>query len=133
VFDDFKLFEHTTVKENLVFVLRALDIKDKTEQQNRMEEVCEQTGISHLLDKPVYKLSAGEQQRVAIGRALLNKPALILADEPTGNLDPESSIAVVMLLQSLAAHNHIAVIMSTHDMHVVNNLPAASTQFHRVF
>lgn len=124
VFDDFQLFQHKTVFDNLVFVLDATDIRDKAEQKKRIENVLTQTGMLQKVYTECYKLSAGEQHKVAIARALLNNPALILADEPTGNLDPRASLEIVKLLQNLAVADNIAIIMATHDMAVVDAHPA---------
>ncbi len=115
VFQDFKLFNDRTVSANLQFVLKATDWKDKTAIQNRIEEVLKLVGLETKGSRMPFELSGGEQQRVAIARALLNEPKLILADEPTGNLDPETSENVIRLLKELSENQNITVIIATHD------------------
>lgn len=114
VFQDFKLLNDRTVFENLSFVLRATGWKDKTEIKNKIEEVLDDVGMKTQYYKKPFELSGGEQQRVAIARALLNNPDLILADEPTGNLDPKTSLEVMELLNKIHQSGK-SILMATHD------------------
>ena len=122
VFQDFQLLIDRTVEKNLEFVLRATGWKNKREIRERINEVLVQVDMQHKTYKMPHELSGGEQQRVVIARALLNSPALILADEPTGNLDPETGSQIVSLLQEIAERG-TAVIMSTHNYSVVQAFP----------
>ncbi|MCL1933473.1 MAG: ATP-binding cassette domain-containing protein [Candidatus Azobacteroides sp.] len=122
VFQDFHLLTDRSVRKNLLFVLKATGWKDKTAMQKRMEEVLEQVGMSNKHYKYPHELSGGEQQRIVIARALLNSPPLILADEPTGNLDPETGAQIVQLLHDISKTG-TAVIMTTHNYHWVQNFP----------
>lgn len=119
VFQSFHLLTDRTVRKNMEFVLKSTGWKDKAEIQNRIQEVLSKVEVLDKLDKYPYELSGGQQQRVAIARALLNKPKLILADEPTGNLDIESSMSFVHLLNEIRQEG-TAVIMSTHNMQLLN-------------
>lgn len=123
VFQDFQLLIDRTVEKNLEFVLRATGWKDKTLIKDRINEVLTQVGMQNKTYKMSHELSGGEQQRVVIARALLNSPLLILADEPTGNLDPETGSQIVDLLQDIAEKG-TAVIMSTHNYSIVQTFPA---------
>ena len=114
VFQDFELLTDRSVNENLAFVLKATGWKNKKEMEARMEEVLSQVGLGTKGYKKPHELSGGEQQRVAIARALLNQPRLILADEPTGNLDPATTDGILGLLYDISK-NGTAVIMATHD------------------
>ena len=114
VFQDFKLLNDRTVFDNLAFVLKATGWKDKDEIKQKIEEVLENVGMKTQYYKKPFELSGGEQQRVAIARALLNDPELILADEPTGNLDPKTSIEVMELLNQIHQSGK-SVLMATHD------------------
>jgi len=114
VFQDFKLLNDRTVFDNLAFVLKATGWKDKDEIKQKIEEVLENVGMKTQYYKKPFELSGGEQQRVAIARALLNDPDLILADEPTGNLDPKTSIEVMELLNQIHQSGK-SVLMATHD------------------
>ncbi len=122
VFQDFQLLIDRTVEKNLEFVLRATGWKDKTLIKDRINEVLTQVGMQNKTYKMSHELSGGEQQRVVIARALLNSPLLILADEPTGNLDPETGSQIVDLLQDIAEKG-TAVIMSTHNYSIVQTFP----------
>ena len=122
VFQDFQLLIDRTVEKNLEFVLRATGWKNKREIKDRINEVLVQVGMQHKTYKMPHELSGGEQQRVVIARALLNSPALILADEPTGNLDPETGSQIVSLLQQISEKG-TAVIMSTHNYTIVQAFP----------
>lgn len=123
VFQDFQLLTDRTVEKNLKFVLRATGWKDKLLISNRIEEVLKSVGMNTKKHKMPHQLSGGEQQRIAIARALLNHPELILADEPTGNLDPETSNDIMLLLKTVAQENNCAVLMATHDYHMIQNFP----------
>ena len=110
IFQDFQLLYNRTVARNLQFVLRSTGWKKKDEINQRIDEVLEQVGMLDKKDKMPHELSGGEQQRIAIARAFLNRPKIIIADEPTGNLDPETANKIVALLQN-AAKNGTAVVM----------------------
>jgi cell division transport system ATP-binding protein len=122
VFQDFQLLIDRTVEKNLEFVLRATGWKEKGAISNRINEVLVQVGMQNKTYKMPHELSGGEQQRIVIARALLNSPLLILADEPTGNLDPETGSQIVDLLQQISATG-TAVIMSTHNYSIVQTFP----------
>lgn len=122
VFQDFQLLIDRTVEKNLEFVLRATDWKNKLEIKGRINEVLIMVGMQNKAYKMPHELSGGEQQRIVIARALLNSPALILADEPTGNLDPETGSQIVSLLQDISDRG-TAVIMSTHNYSIVQAFP----------
>jgi len=123
VFQDFELLMDRTVHDNLSFVLKATGWKDKKKMEIRIKEVLEHVGLGAKGYKMPHELSGGEQQRVVISRALLNKPALLLADEPTGNLDPETSQNILRLLQTIASEG-TSIIMATHDYTVMEQFPA---------
>ena len=122
VFQDFQLLIDRTVEKNLEFVLRATGWKNKREIKDRINEVLLQVEMQNKTYKMPHELSGGEQQRIVIARALLNSPALILADEPTGNLDPETGSQIVSLLQEISKRG-TAVIMSTHNYSIVQAFP----------
>ena len=123
VFQDFKLLSDSTINENLLFVLRATGWKDKNEMNNRVEEVLSKVDMKTKGFKYPHELSGGEQQRVAIARALLNNPELILADEPTGNLDPQTSIEVMEVLQEINKNGN-TILMATHDYALLLKYPS---------
>ena len=123
VFQDFQLLTDRSVSRNLEFVLKATGWKKQAEIRARIEEVLRQVGMPDKGYKMPHELSGGEQQRIAIARALLNHPRLILADEPTGNLDPETSGQIVQLLHDICQQG-TAVIMTTHNYTLVHNYPA---------
>lgn len=114
VFQDFQLLTDRTVFENLEFVLRATGWKSSPEIKKRIEEVLEKVGVANKGYKMTHQLSGGEQQRVSIARAILNEPDIILADEPTGNLDPEASEEILKLLMEIS-YNERTVVMATHN------------------
>lgn len=124
VFQQFHLFEKWTVEQNLDYALKAIEWKDANERSQRVDEVLVQTGLMEKKDSPVFRLSGGEQQKVVIGRAILNKPEIIIADEPTGNLDPESSEEVMQMLYSVASENKTAILIATHDYILMEKFPA---------
>lgn len=124
VFQDFNLLTDRNVEQNLMFVLRATGWDNEAEISTRVTEVLAEVGLSGKRNSMPFELSGGEQQRVVISRALLNKPPLILADEPTGNLDPETSDDVLTLLRNLAKQHNTAVLCATHDYRILQNFPA---------
>ncbi|MEL7123463.1 MAG: ATP-binding cassette domain-containing protein [Bacteroidota bacterium] len=124
VFQDFNLLSDRSVEENLKFVLSATAWKEKLKIKNRINEVLEQVNLTGSLNKMPHELSGGEQQRIVIARALLNQPELIIADEPTGNLDPETSDDILLLMRELANINNTAVFFATHDYRILENFPA---------
>lgn len=122
VFQDFQLLSDRTVYKNLQFVLQATGWKDKEKMDNRIDEVLADVGLQDKADKMPHELSGGEQQRVAIARAILNKPKLIIADEPTGNLDPETAENIIELLRQIC-QTGTAVVMATHNMPLLDKYP----------
>jgi cell division transport system ATP-binding protein len=123
VFQDFKLLPDRTVNENLEFVLKATGWKDKNEIDERIEKVLQKVGMKTKGFKFPHELSGGEQQRIAIARALLNEPELILADEPTGNLDPQTSVEVMKVLQEINKNGN-TILMATHDYALLLKYPS---------
>lgn len=128
VFQDYQLLMDRTVEENLLFVLRATGWQDKKVMQSHVLEVLEQVGMKTKAYKMPHQLSGGEQQRVVIARALLNSPEMILADEPTGNLDPETGREIMELLYGIS-NAGITVLMSTHNHHWPELYPGRRWQF----
>ncbi len=123
VFQDFKLLNDRNVSENLLFVLKATGWKDKIKMNERVDEVLTKVGMKTKNFKFPYQLSGGEQQRIAIARALLNDPELILADEPTGNLDPQTSVEVMEVLQQINQNGN-TILMATHDYAMLLKYPS---------
>ncbi|MDE6547526.1 MAG: ATP-binding cassette domain-containing protein [Muribaculaceae bacterium] len=123
VFQDFQLLQDRSVYDNLSFVLKATGWSNKAEMDQRIEDVLIDVGMNHKSYKMPHELSGGEQQRIVIARALLNNPKLILADEPTGNLDPQTGITIVSLLHSLASDGH-SILMATHNLQLCEDFPA---------
>ncbi|MBP8060615.1 MAG: hypothetical protein RIR56_389 [Bacteroidota bacterium] len=123
VFQDFQLLTDRSIEKNLQFVLEATGWRDKGLMNDRIDEVLTSVGMQTKKHKMPHELSGGEQQRIAIARALLNHPELILADEPTGNLDPETSNDIMTLLKSISTERQCAVLMATHDYHMIQNFP----------
>jgi len=123
VFQDFKLLNDRTVIENLKFVLKATGWKDKLAMTNKIDAVLDKVGMKSKGFKFPYQLSGGEQQRIAIARALLNDPELILADEPTGNLDPQTSVEVMEVLQEINKNGN-TILMATHDYALLLKYPS---------
>lgn len=124
VFQDFRLFDQWTVAHNLSFVMVATDWRDKTQIKARVEEVLEMVGLGQYFNTKVHQLSGGEQQRLAIARALVNKPQIIIADEPTGNLDPDTSDEIFYLLNRVVRETKSALILATHDYRIIQKFPA---------
>lgn len=122
VFQDFQLFMDRTVMENLLFVLKATGWKDTGKMKRRMNEVLMRVGMNGHLKKMPHQLSGGEQQRVVIARALLNEPVLMVADEPTGNLDPEVSRGIIKLFQDINLSG-TSIMMATHDYTIIQDFP----------
>ena len=128
VFQDFQLLTDRTIHANLEFVLRATGWKNKVEIHTRIEEVLEQVGMQGKGYKMPNELSGGEQQRIVIARAILNKPELILADEPTGNLDVETGHSIVKLLKEICAQGS-AILMITHNLNLLTEYPGKVYRF----
>lgn len=124
VFQDFNLLMDRNVNHNLRFVLEATGWNDEVLIKKRIKEVLQQVDLEDKLHTMPHELSGGEQQRIVIARALLNRPELIIADEPTGNLDPETSDDILALLRQLAQINDTAVLFATHDYRILENFPA---------
>lgn len=122
VFQDFQLLSDRSVAANLRFVLKATGWKEKVRIEERIEEVLKEVGMQNKSYKMPHELSGGEQQRIVIARALLNRPQLILADEPTGNLDPRTGYNIVSLLHELCGEGH-TILMATHNMQIVEDFP----------
>ena len=122
VFQDFQLLTDRNIRNNLDFVLKATGWSDKRERRRRIEEVLEQVGMSTKGYKMPHELSGGEQQRIVIARAILNTPDIILADEPTGNLDPDTGRQIVELLRNICAQGS-TVIMTTHNLQLLEEFP----------
>jgi cell division transport system ATP-binding protein len=123
VFQDFKLLPDRNVNANMLFVLKATGWTDTTEMQHKIDEVLDKVGMKGFANQMPHQLSGGEQQRVAIARALLNDPELILADEPTGNLDPQTSVEVLEVLKNINALGK-TIIMATHDYALLMKFPS---------
>jgi cell division transport system ATP-binding protein len=123
VFQDFQLLTDRSVEQNLQFVVRSTGWTDKKLISDRILDVLEKVGLRSKLKKMPHELSGGEQQRVVIARALLNDPEIILADEPTGNLDPDTSEEIVLLLKQIS-QSGTAVLIATHDYHIIRTFPS---------
>lgn len=124
VFQEFNLLTDRTVGNNLAFVLQSTGWTDKEAMYNRIVEVLHSVGLADKAQAMPFELSGGEQQRVVIARAVLNKPPLLIADEPTGNLDPETSDDILTLMRNLARQHQSAVLCATHDYRILQNFPA---------
>ena len=122
IFQDFQLLHDRTVAKNLRFVLKATGWKNKKEIEERIDEVLEMVGMQEKKDKMPHELSGGEQQRIAIARAILNKPKIIIADEPTGNLDPETATYIIDLLRQIS-QTGTAIVMTTHNIPMLDKFP----------
>jgi cell division transport system ATP-binding protein len=123
VFQDFQLLTDRNIEENLLFVLKATGWEDLPKMKEKIEEVLSSVGLKNKLHKMPHELSGGEQQRVVIARALLNNPELILADEPTGNLDPDTSDDIMNLLKNINQNTGTAVLFATHDYRLIQKFP----------
>lgn len=124
VFQDFQLLSDRSVYDNMLFVMRATGWTDKTKIDARIDKVLQDVGLGTKGFKMPHQLSGGEQQRVCIARAFINHPEIILADEPTGNLDPETSAEIVALLHEITAKENCTVLMATHDFSMIDKFPA---------
>ena len=122
IFQDFQLLADRTIRRNLAFVLKATGWKKKDEIEARIIEVLAEVGMEDKIDKMPHELSGGEQQRIAIARAILNKPKIIIADEPTGNLDPETAENIIRMLKEIT-QTGTAVVMSTHNIPLLDKYP----------
>jgi cell division transport system ATP-binding protein len=131
VFQDFQLLTDRNVNDNLRFVLRATGWKDEKLMDEKILDVLDKVGLKAKGFKMPFELSGGEQQRIDIARALLNSPKLILADEPTGNLDPETSDEIMQLLFHISRDYGTAIVMATHDYIVINKYPARTVRTER--
>ncbi|UBM59329.1 ATP-binding cassette domain-containing protein [Marinilongibacter aquaticus] len=123
VFQDFQLLTDRDIQKNMDFFLRAMGWEDASARDQRLIEVLSAVGLPDVLKKMPHQLSGGEQQRIAIARALLNKPEIIIADEPTGNLDPEKSIEILQLFMKINQESGTAVLMATHDLELIERFP----------
>ena len=123
VFQDFQLLSDRTIEQNLEFVLKATGWNDQNLINERIKDVLEKVGLRSKIKKMPHEISGGEQQRVVIARALLNNPEIILADEPTGNLDPDTSEEIVVLLKQIS-QSGTAVLMATHNYHIIRKFPS---------
>ncbi|MFM7021706.1 MAG: cell division ATP-binding protein FtsE [Flavobacteriales bacterium] len=128
VFQDFQLLNDRTIHDNLLFVLTATGWNDKKEIETRIKEVLWEVNLIDKDNKYPHQLSGGEQQRVSIARALLNRPKIILADEPTGNLDPETAEGILKLLFNINKEG-TTVVMATHDHNLIKNFPTRTIRF----
>jgi cell division transport system ATP-binding protein len=124
VFQDFNLLSDRNVEQNLLFVLKATGWTNKRQMAERVDTVLNEVGLPEAHKRMPNQLSGGEQQRIVIARALLNQPPLIIADEPTGNLDPETSDDILTLLRNLSIHSNTAVLFATHDYRILQHFPA---------
>lgn len=131
VFQDFQLLTDRTVHDNLKFVLRATGWKDEKLIEEKIQDVLDKVGLKTKGFKFPFELSGGEQQRVDVARAMLNSPKLILADEPTGNLDPETSDEIMQLLFQISKGYGTAIVMATHDYRVIRKFPARTIRTER--
>jgi len=122
VFQDFKLLPNKTISQNLEFVLKATEWKDNLKINERISEVLKKVKLMEVINKYPNELSGGEQQRIAISRALLNDPEIIIADEPTGNLDPATSIEIMSLIKEIN-NNGTTIIIATHDYEIISKFP----------
>jgi cell division transport system ATP-binding protein len=123
IFQDFQLLNDRSVAENLIFVMKATGWKDSTKMKARMNEVLMNVGLGSIEKKMPHQLSGGEQQRVVIARALINEPMILLADEPTGNLDPEVSQGILKIFQQINKSG-TAILMATHSYNLIKKYPA---------
>lgn len=132
IFQDFQLLPDRTVESNLIFAMKATGWTKKSEIQKRLDEILSLIDLKDKGNKYPHQLSGGEQQRVAIGRALINSPEVILADEPTGNLDPQTSVEIMNLLFDIKSKG-TAVLMATHDFMIIEKFPSKIVKFENGF
>ncbi len=123
VFQDFQLFQDRSVADNIYFIMQATGWKDKSKMKNRLAEVLMKVGLGSIESKFPHQLSGGEQQRVVIARALVNEPELLIADEPTGNLDPQVSEGILGIFQAIN-NSGTAILMATHNYNIIKKYPA---------
>lgn len=123
IFQDFQLLPDRNIQQNLRFFMEAMGWEEKAKINERIVEVLEMVGLPEVLSKMPHQLSGGEQQRIAIARALLNHPAILLADEPTGNLDPEKSVEILKLFMKINQLSKTAVLMATHELDLIERFP----------
>ena len=131
VFQDFNLLDDRNTEENLRFVLQATGWKDLKKMDDRIDEVLRDVGMQYMKHKMPHELSGGEQQRVVIARALLNHPELVIADEPTGNLDPDTSDEILKLLYHLNQNHNTTIIFTTHDYRLMEQYPSRVIRCHQ--
>ncbi len=130
IFQEFNLLADRSVNENMLFVLRATGWRDRNLMDKRISQVLEEVGLPDSRSRMPHELSGGEQQRIVIARALLNQPELIIADEPTGNLDPDTSDELMQLLRRLNQERNTAVLFATHDYRIIEQFPARILRCH---
>ena len=123
IFQDFQLLPDRNIQQNLRFFMEAMGWEEKAKINERIVEVLEMVGLPEVLSEMPHQLSGGEQQRIAIARALLNHPAILLADEPTGNLDPEKSVEILKLFMKINQVSKTAVLMATHELDLIERFP----------
>lgn len=131
VFQDYKLLNDRNVFENLRFVLKSTAWKNEQQIRERIGEVLERVGLSHKIHKMPSEMSGGEQQRLAVARALLNNPEVILADEPTGNLDPSTADSIMQIFADVRTQNNCAIVMATHNISNLQNYPSRTLRFNQ--
>ncbi|MBQ2554049.1 MAG: ATP-binding cassette domain-containing protein [Prevotella sp.] len=129
IFQDFQLLHDRNVEQNLKFVLRATGWTDKKERDERIDSVLDAVGMQDKREKMPHELSGGEQQHIAIARSLLNRPHIIIADEPTGNLDPDTARRILSLLKDISSHG-TAVVMTTHNISLIDEFPGKVYRCH---
>lgn len=129
VFQDFQLLTDRSVYDNLDFVLKATGWESKEKREERIDEVLTEIGLTYLKSKMPYQISGGEQQRLVIARSLLNNPPLIIADEPTGNLDPETSDDIIKLLIRINREHNTSILMATHNYQIIDKYPSKIFNF----
>lgn len=129
VFQDFQLLTDRSIYDNLDFVLKATGWENTAKRSERIAEVLNEVGLLHLSSKMPYRISGGEQQRLVIARSLLNNPPLIIADEPTGNLDPETSEEIIRLLIRINREHNTSVLMATHNYQIIDRYPSKIFSF----